>query len=276
MNKNLLHQSANAWVEQAKQDIANRIREFLTHSGISLPQMANDLGLDINELNNIMRGGAPSLETFAVLMIAAGLVMEIKSVEEVDMDMENGMPIPHGAMPMGMPMPGRPCDRHQPMPEPEGIFGDFHRRPMPEPVHRPAQQPRAANGQFRPWPKNQAPEIPTPFGAQGGHGMPGQGGLGGGQRSQRPNFASMNREQLVKIVREHLWDSEIDLANVGHDQLVRFLENKDAQFEALRSEQNGNRGVAIDPSVVQLKDKLKKTIDKNPHLREYLKDIFEQ
>jgi hypothetical protein len=100
----------------------------------------------------------------------------------------------------------------------------------------------------------------------------------GGQtpNGQHPNFSTMSREQLVNIVREHLWENEIDLANVDHAQLVRFLEAKDRQFEALRSErENGGQGVAIDPSVVQLRDKLKKTLDKNPHLRDFLKDIFE-
>ena len=87
----------------------------------------------------------------------------------------------------------------------------------------------------------------------------------------------MSREELVQIVREHLWQNEIDLANVNRDQLVRFLEDKDRQFNALREEQTAGQGqgIAIDPAVVQLKDKLKKALDKNPHLVGYLKDIFE-
>ena len=134
MNTNLLRQSATAWVQQAKQDIANKIREFLNESGISLPQMANDLGLDINELNNILNGGSPSLMTFATLMIASGLVMELKPVEETAMPMQNGMPIPQGPMPAGMP--GRPVPGMHQRPAPS-MFDEFHREPAPEPAPDP-------------------------------------------------------------------------------------------------------------------------------------------
>ena len=87
----------------------------------------------------------------------------------------------------------------------------------------------------------------------------------------------MSREELIHIVQEHLWQDEIDLANVDHSQLVRFLEEKDRQFNERRAaKENGGRAVAIDPSVVQLKEKLKKSLDKNPHLRGYLKDLFDE
>ena len=271
MNTNLLRQSATAWVQQAKQDIANKIREFLNESGISLPQMANDLGLDINELNNILNGGAPSLMTFATLMIASGLVMEIKPVEETNIQVDgNGMPIPQGQIPVGMP--GRPIPgmrpAHQPAPS---MFDDFHREPAPEPAPI-QQQPRAANGRFRPWPKPAAPvQQPRPA-------MPGMRPapmFGGQPNVQRPPFSTMSREQLVDIVRQHLWHNEIDLANVDHAQLVRFLEDKDRRMNEVRAAREG-RGVAIEPSVVQLKDKIKQTLEKNPHLRNYLKDIFQE
>jgi len=277
MNTNLLRQSATAWVQQAKQDIANKIREFLNESGISLPQMANDLGLDINELNNILNGGAPSLMTFATLMIASGLVMEIKPVEETAMPMQNGMPIPQGPMPAGMPgrpMPGmRQRPAHQPAPS---MFDDFHREPAPEPAPI-QQQPRGANGRFKPWPKPQG-NAPIPPAGMPIPGMRPAPMFGGQPNGQRPPFSTMSREQLVDIVRQHLWHNEIDLANVDHAQLVRFLEDKDRQFEELRNGgQNGaGNAVAVDPSVVQLKEKLKGVITKNPHLRGFLKDIFDE
>jgi hypothetical protein len=267
MNGNFLRQSANAWVQQAKQDIANKIREFLNESGISLPQMANDLGLDINELNNILNGGAPSLMTFATLMIASGLVIELKPIEEANIPVDrNGMPIPQGPMPAGMPMPGmrqRPTQR-----PPHSMFDDFQRQPAPEPA--PVQhQPRGANGRFQPWPKPQggAPVPPPP----GMRPAPSMSGNRPGQPANRPPFSQMDREELVQVVREHLWQNEIDLAHVDRDQLVRFLEDKDRQFAELR-----NEAVGIDPAVAQLKTKLKNVIEKNPHLVGYLKDIFEQ
>lgn len=277
MNTNLLHQSANAWVEQAKQDIANKIREFMNESGISLPQMANDLGLDINELNNIMRGGAPSLKTFAILMLASGNVMEIKPVNEANIPMNGAFPMPQGAMPqgVGMPRPGGFTPGRQPQPAPS-MFDEFERIPAPEPAPV-QQQPRGANGRFQPWPRPAAPNRQQPFpGHFGGQPQPFGGHFAGGQNQQRPPFSTMSREQLVDIVQEHLWQDEIDLANVDHDQLVRFLEEKDRQFNERRAARdNGGQAIAVDPSVVQLKEKLKKSLDKNPHLRGFLKDLFE-
>jgi hypothetical protein len=82
----------------------------------------------------------------------------------------------------------------------------------------------------------------------------------------------MSREELVNIVRQHLWQSEIDLANVDREQLVRFLEHKDQQFNELRNEQ---QAPAVDPQVAQLKKKLKEFFEKNPNARGYLKDVFE-
>ena len=269
MNKELLHQSANAWIQQAKQDIAGKIREFTTESGISLSQMANDLGLDINELNNIMNGGAPSLKTFAILMIASGNVMEIKPVNEANIPMQGGFPMPQGPLPhgVGMPRPGGFVPGRQPAPS---MFDEFERIPAPEPAPV-QQQPRAANGRFQPWPRNTQQPFPGHFAGQpqpfGGH-FAGQ--------NQRPPFSTMSREQLVDIVQEHLWQNEIDLANVDRDQLVRFLEDKDRQFNERRNaRENGGQGIAIDPSVVQLKDKLKKTLEKNPQIRGFLKDLFD-
>ena len=272
MNAQFLHQSASAWVEQAKSDIVSQIRGFLNESGISLPQMATDLGIDINELNNIMRGGAPSLETFATLLLANGSVLEIKPIKETPMarGMQGGFPMP-GEMPMPQQRPQRP--QHS-------MFDEFEREPAPEPTPV-QQQPRGANGRFQPWPKNQhgAP-VPPPPGMRPMSGVrpaPSMFGSRPGQPANRPPFSEMSREELVQIVREHLWQNEIDLANVNRDQLVRFLEDKDRQFNALREEQNAGQGqgIAIDPAVVQLKDKLKKALDKNPHLVGYLKDIFE-
>ena len=277
MNTELLHQSAQAWIQQAKQDIANKIREFINESGITLSQMANDLGLNVNELNSIMNGGVPSFETFVILMIASGNVMEIKPVNEANIPMQNGMPMPQGPMPqgVGLPRPGGFVPGRQRQPEPS-MFDEFERIPAPEPA--PVQhQPRAANGRFQPWPRT-APanrQQPAP-GHFAGQGIPFGGHFAGQNCQQRPPFSTMSREQLVDIVQEHLWQDEIDLANVDHAQLVRFLEEKDRQFNERRNaRENGGQPVAIDPSVVQLKDRLKKTLEKNPHIRGFLKDLFD-
>lgn len=267
MNRQLLQQSALAWMQQAKADVAGKLSEFLQETGLSVTQAGNDMGIDPNELNNILNGGVPTMETFVKLLIASGNVLQITPIEDSPLPVENGMPVPpvggferQGAPGVRRPFP--PMGNRRMPPPPAGLFDNFQRQPAPEPAPV-QQQPRGANGQFKPWPK----QAPAP-----GMGRPAAPVFGGQQTNQHPPFATMSREQLVDIVRQHLWQSEIDLANVDHAQLVRFLEAKDRQFEELRAEQNGN---AIDPSVVQLKEKLKKTIEKNPNLRGFLKDLFD-
>lgn len=260
MNAQILRQSAIAFVERAKADIVSQIREFLNESGISLSQMATDLGIDINELNSIMRGGTPSMETFAILMLADGKALEVKNIE--DTPLARGMQDGRFPMPNDVPVPNQ-----RPQRPAHSMFDDFQRQPAPEPAPV-QQQPRGANGRFKPWPKPQggAP-IPPPPGMHRPAPMFGMQP----QQGNRPPFSQMSREELVQVVREHLWQNEIDLAHVDRDQLVRFLEDKDRQFAELR-----NEAVGIDPAVAQLKDKLKNVLHKNPHLVGYLKDIFEQ
>jgi hypothetical protein len=83
----------------------------------------------------------------------------------------------------------------------------------------------------------------------------------------------MEREQLVDIIQNKLWDGEIDVESASREQLVHFLEDKDRRMAELRAARNG--GAPIDPSVVNLKNKIKDTLEKNPHLRNYLRDIFQ-
>jgi hypothetical protein len=52
--------------------------------------------------------------------------------------------------------------------------------------------------------------------------------------------------------------------------LVRFLEDKNRKLEELRA----RRDAANDPAVTELKDKIKKTLESNPHLRNVLKNLL--
>jgi len=255
MNRQILQASASEWVRQAKNDIRNRMNEFMREVGSTRSELAYALGISEGEIAQILEGnGEITLTTFAKLLIATGNVLEIKPIEDSPLLMENGAPvIPQEMahrmppMPRGMRRPGSPVP-----PPPPGLFDDFERQEAPAPAPM-QQQPRGTDGRFRPWPRNERP-APAP-------------------QHNRPNFATMERERLVEIIQNKLWDTEIDVDNASREQLVHFLEDKDRRMNEIRATREG-RGVAIDPSVKQLKDKIKDTLSKNPHLRNYLKEIF--
>lgn len=281
MNRQILLSASSEWVRQAKNDIRNRMMQFMQEVNTSRSELAYALAISEAELAQILDGnGEITLTTFAKLLIATGNVLEIKPVEESPLAMENGAPVPPAEQPQGFTPQGRPIPNHpqrpqggfgpgtpMPMPQrpgapmrrpgtmpppPPGLFDDFHRQEMPEPAPV-GVQPRGANGRFKPWPK--------PVGAAG--------------QQQRPPFSTMEREQLVDIIQSKLWDGEIDVESASREQLVHFLEDKDRRMAELRAARNGG-GVAIDPSVVNLKNKIKDTLEKNPHLRNYLRDIFQE
>lgn len=273
MNRQILQASASEWVRQAKNDIRTKMLEFMHEVNTSRSELAYALAISEGELAQILDGnGEITLTTFAKLLIATGNVLEIKPIEESPLAMENGAPVPpvggqpQGRTPQGRPFPPRPFGAPRPggmphrpgavpPPPPGGLYNDFHRQGVEEPVAPVGMQPRGADGRFRPWPRNPQPAPQS--------------------QNQQPNFAVMEREQLVDIIQTKLWDTEIDVEAASREQLVRFLEDKDRRMNEVRAAREG-RGVAIDPSVVQLKDKIKQTLEKNPHLRNYLKDIFQE
>jgi hypothetical protein len=80
----------------------------------------------------------------------------------------------------------------------------------------------------------------------------------------------MNRDKLVDIIQNKLWDTEIDVVRSTREQLVRFLEDKNRRLADLQA----RKEAANDPAVADLKDKIKKTLEDNPHLRNVLKQLI--
>jgi len=226
-----------------KDDVRNKLNQFLRESGLTIRQMARDLGLNEDELDRILHGdGRVSLETFATLLIANGLVLEVKPISEAPIPTRNGVPVP----PRGF-------DDQQLPPPPPGFFDHVRRGGAPTP----GEQPRDARGRFMPRSGGPSPAAPRPAAPRGG-------------QSTAPNFAAMEREQLVEIIQNRLWDTEIDVTRASREQLVRFLQEKDRRRIALEE----RREQESDPAVADLKDKIKKTLEDNPHLRSVLKQLI--
>ena len=95
MNAREIQNAARGFVQQMKDDVRNKLNQFLRESGLTIRQMARDLGLNEDELDRIQHGdGRVSLETFATLLIANGLVLEVKPISEAPIPTRNGVPVP--------------------------------------------------------------------------------------------------------------------------------------------------------------------------------------
>ena len=270
MNRQKLQALASEWVRMAKNDIRNKVMDFMREVDATPHDLAYVLAISDGELEQILRGnGEITLTTFAKLLIATGNALEIKPIEETPMgnydnipteeELQRPLPRPNVFNRQRPPMPPHP---HFGMPnftqEPplshfgggmnipvEGLDDDDENKmgePMEEEFTR-EPQPRDARGRFAPRePRNQ---------------------------SQRPTspFSRMSRAEMIKIIEERLWDSEIDVNRVSDEQLVRFLEQKDKRMK----EYKRMKEVETDPSVMEFKNKLKNTVNNNPHLREWMK-----
>ena len=74
-----LKNAARGFVQMMKDDVRSKLSQFLEETGITIRQMARVLDLNEDELDRILHGdGIVSLETFATLLIANGLVLEVK------------------------------------------------------------------------------------------------------------------------------------------------------------------------------------------------------
>lgn len=290
MNREQLQRLASEWVRMAKNDIRKKVIDFMREVDASPRELAYHLAMSEGELQQITEGnGEITLTTFAKLLIATGNALEIKPIDETPIgDYENipreeefERPLPRPNVferprpQMNHPQFGRPSFS-RPVPpthdedENRSIFdrvdfGSMHparfaremaQKAMEEretngdmPTHRSAQ-PRDEHGRFAPRQprREEAPSHETPSSP----------------------FASMGTDELVKIIRERLWDSEINLATASKHDLVKFLDEKNkrmAEFKRMKALEN-------DPKVNEFIGRMRTTFKNNPHLRDWAKKIL--
>ena len=247
MNSYEIQNAVRGFVQQMKDDVRNKLNQFLRETGVSISQMARDLGISEAELRRAQNGEDFSVKTFATLLIADGKVLEVKDIREAPIPTRNGVPVP--------PQEGgfRGPREEQLPPPPPGFFDAVRRGEVPAP----GAQPRDSRGRFMP-----RTDAPRPAARSARPAAP--------AAPQAPDFASMSREKLVDIIQNKLWDSEIDVYHAGREELVRFLEDKNRRLADLQA----RKEAANDPAVADLKDKIKKTLEDNPHLRSVLKQLI--
>lgn len=272
MNRQKLQVAASEWVRFAKNDIRNKVIDFMRENDATQRELAYVLGISDGEMEQIVRGnGEITLTTFAKLLIATGNALEIKPIEETPIGGYDN--IPEGPMPP-LPRPNpftRPRMTERPRFEHPDVIGEpFNRPPFPpfgsapifgdledhdnnedDEENEPMFPPRDARGRFIPRHKEVARETQTP-------------------RNPTPPtspFETMSRDKLTDIIRKKLWDSEIDVNRASTSELVKFLEEKDKrmkQYKRMSELEN-------DPKVTEFKNRLKNTVNNNPHLKEWVK-----
>ena len=275
MNREQLQKLASEWTRMAKNDIRNKVISFMREVDASERELAYVLAISDGELKQILEGnGEITLSTFAKLLIATGNALEIKPIEDTPIgdygnipseeEFERPLPRPNvfarqKPQPM-QPQFGRPNFSRPIPPMHEEDGNDFIpstpeelRRAMEErydrPVHRP-EQPRDEYGRFAPkHPQMHKEEAP---------------------RREVSPFESKSTDELVKIIRERLWDSEINLNRASKEELVAFLDEKNKRM----TEYKRMKALEEDPKVNEFKSKMKNTLHNNPHLREWAKKFL--
>lgn len=272
MNRQKLQLVASEWTRIAKNDIRNKVNEFMRENDATPRELAYVLAISEGELEQILNGNCEiSLSTFAKLLIATGNALEIKPIEETPIgNYEN---IPDEPMPPIPPFGRMP--RRNPFTEPTRTRRPFFtertttpRGPLDEDDEReesygsrPQYSPEDIRDMFEHrfgerFKRHQAPSAERPSAPQ---------------RNREPEspFDVMDRQKMVDIIRKHLWDSEIDLYRASNEQLTSFLKEKDKRMkENKRLEELEN-----DPAVNDFKERLKKTVDSNPHLKDWVKKL---
>ena len=275
MNREQLQKLASEWTRMAKNDIRNKVISFMREVDASERELAYVLAISDGELKQILEGnGEITLSTFAKLLIATGNALEIKPIEDTPIsdyenipteeEFERPLPRPNvfarqKPQPM-QPQFGRP-NFSRPIPPMHEEDGNDFIPPMPEelrrameerydrPVHRP-EQPRDEYGRFAPkHPQMHKEEAP---------------------RREVSPFESKSTDELVRIIKERLWDSEINLNRASKAELVAFLDEKNKRM----TEYKRMKALEEDPKVNEFKSKMKNTLHNNPHLREWAKKFL--
>lgn len=283
MNRQKLQALASDWTRVAKNDIRQKINDFMQETDASRRELAYMLGISDGELEQIINGnGEITLSTFAKLLIATGNALEIKPIEATPIGSYDN--IPEGPMPPlgGMMPPMYDGDEdddedvdYPPMPRRNPFRGNatvppMFRRPTPP------RQEQLSRGPILRGPStdemvNRFDRVgrPNPF-RQAAPQRQEEAPQRETRRAPQTPFDGMSREKMIDIIRQHLWDSEIDLNRASREQLVAFLAEKDRRVK----ENKRLAELENDPQVNAFKERLKKTVSSNPHLRKWVQDFI--
>lgn len=216
-NREELLQVAKSNADQLKNHLRRAIGGFLDAQKVTPQELAYVLGISDQEMRQILEGdGNITVNALSKLLVATDMAVEIKPVANTplgaygrEMPRSGGFPgrggIPFG--PDGIPVgpDGRPLPPPPGWPNPSFMGG-------PEAPHR-RREERAANGPARDehgrFTRRSARKPATE------------------QRALENPYMNIPDADLVNIIRQNIWDGEIDVNNATHEQLAGFVMNKE-------------------------------------------------
>lgn len=250
--------AAKCWLAQCGADIKSKIENLLDENDSNPVELAEEINVAEEDIYAILEGDVEniSVDTLIRVFMVLGLAVEVKPIEQT---------------PLGGYDNVNPHVMHEP---------HFERRaPQPNPFT--CQHGMARNPQM-PFPphfaSDEEEEMERPVDRMGrgmNPQMPFLGHFEHRQAPQRPSspFAMMSRDELTKIIRKKLWDSEIDLNSASNKELVRFLEAKDKRMKEFARKDNAEE-FERDPQVADFVKRMKKNIKDNPQFRSYMKNFL--
>lgn len=271
MSKLKLQLLVKEFTDSAKKDIKSALNKFMNETEADAEEVAEALSISDSEIDEILDGDCNvTLDTLAKILIATGNAFAIKPIEQTPLAPQNES-VPHGTI---------VNDRfHNPYDEPPKASMPSHMHPHP-PIHFP-------HGFEDPYDEDDDDDEPTYEPQRKFHHEPRfphnapifGGNVFNGARKPMPSmegatnspiFKAMTRKELVDIITNKLWDTEIDCENASREALVSFLENKDRRVKELKRENE----LEADPNVKDFIGKLKKSVEGNPKLKDYLKNFI--
>jgi len=224
-NREELLQVAGDNAKQLKGHLRKAVRAFLDAQKVTEGELAYVLGITTDEMTKILRGnGNITVDTLSKLLVATDMAVEIKPVRNTplgaygrQMPRSGGFPAPHG---MRVNKDGIPCDENgRPLPPPPpGFmphFGDFG----PEADEEPQEEvPMETTGPMRDSHGRFVKKVNRTAARQSQRTA---------TRAEENPYSNISRGDLVNIVRQNIWDGEIDVDNASQEELAAFVANKE-------------------------------------------------
>ena len=224
-NREELLQVAGSNANQLKANLRQAVQNFLAVQNVSEDDLAYVLGITGNEMNQILHGnGNVTVDVLSKLLVATDMAVEIKPVRNTPlggygrkMPKSGGFPAPHG---MRVNEHGIPCDENgRPLPPPPCMppFMGMHPREeraadVQQEIPMETTGPvRDSHGRFVKKAKSATRPV-RPAQPQMEEGNP---------------YLNISRADLANIVRQNIWDGEIDVENASQQELAAFVANKE-------------------------------------------------
>ena len=240
-NREELLQVAQSNAGQLKAHLRKAVSDFLNAQRVSPDELAYVLGITGDEMRQILEGnGNITVDALSKLLVATDMAVEIKPVRNT----------PLGGYGKGMPRSGG-------YPGPNGIPVDENGRPLPPPpgwhpgfMGGMPMSPAVGGRTVRKREERAADtmqEVPMettgPVRDARGRFVKKASATAPHRRTatQRPAapaenpYMGIGTPELVNIIRQNIWDGEIDVNNSTHEQLAAFVANKE---RIMRERQN--------------------------------------